>query len=119
GISIADLTAPTPAPSPVAITGADDGSATELAWSADNRHLAILATTNHGTPAVFVTTDGATATRLASVAGALHDIRWSPDGTRIAGLYSSPDEQANSPVAATPRDTGVMDTHVDKQHLAV
>ena len=29
----------------------------------------------------------------------------------LAALYSSADEQANSPVAATPRDTGVMDTH--------
>jgi dipeptidyl aminopeptidase/acylaminoacyl peptidase len=34
-------------------------------------------------------------------------------------LYSSADEQANSPVAATPRDTGAIDSHVDRQHLAI
>jgi Tol biopolymer transport system component len=44
---------------------------------------------------------------------------YSPDGTRISALYSSAEEQANSPVAATPRDTGVIDSHIDRQHLAV
>src|SRR5258708_20327436 len=64
-------------------------------------------------------TEGAAPARLKVVPGALHDIRWSPDGTRLSALYSSPDEQANSPVAATPRDTGVIDSHVDRQHLAI
>jgi dipeptidyl aminopeptidase/acylaminoacyl peptidase len=119
GVSVADLTAPTPAPSAVVITGVDDASESEVVWSPDNRRLAILASANHGSPAIFMSTDGSPAMRVAVIPGALHDIRWSPDGTKIAGLYSSPDEQANSPVAATPRDTGVMDTHVDKQHLAL
>jgi dipeptidyl aminopeptidase/acylaminoacyl peptidase len=119
GVSVADLTVPSPTPSAVAITGADEGSESEVVWSPDSKRLAILASANHGAPAIFVSTDGSTAARLAIIPGALHDIRWSPDGTKIAGLYSSPDEQANSPVAATPRDTGVMDAHVDKQHLAL
>ena len=64
-------------------------------------------------------TERAAPVRLKVVQGALHDIRWSPDGTRISALYSSADEQANSPVAATPRDTGSIDSHIDRQHLAL
>ena len=115
----ADLTAPTPSPTMVSLVEADDESAAEVAWSADSKRLAILATANHGAPTVFVVNDLSPPIMLKTIPGAVHDIRWSPSGTRLAALYSSPDEQANSPVAATPRDTGIMDTHIDKQHLAL
>jgi dipeptidyl aminopeptidase/acylaminoacyl peptidase len=100
------------------LAGADAESAAELAWSADSKRLAILASTN-GAPAIYVMTGRAAPVRLSVIQGALHDIRWSPDGTRISGLYSSPHEEANSPVAATPRDTGAIDSHIDRQHLAL
>ena len=101
GLFVADLsTATQPGITPLA--GADGESAAELAWSADSKRLAILATSNGGSPAIYIMTERAAPVRLKVVQGALHDIRWSPDGTRISALYSSADEQANSPVAATP-----------------
>jgi dipeptidyl aminopeptidase/acylaminoacyl peptidase len=104
----------------VPLSGADPASASELAWSPDSKQVAILATTNGGTPALYVVgSAGGTAKRVAFIRGAVHGARFSPDGRRIAILYSSPSEEANSPVAATPRDTGVMDTHIDRQHLAI
>jgi dipeptidyl aminopeptidase/acylaminoacyl peptidase len=107
------------APTVIALPTADSGSASELAWSADGRQLAVIATANH-TPSLFVyPADGGPARRLMTTTGSVHDVRWSPDGTHIAILYSLASEQANSPVAATPRDTGVMDTHIDRQHLGV
>jgi dipeptidyl aminopeptidase/acylaminoacyl peptidase len=107
-------------PAAVALPGADAGSATEVAWSRDGRALAILATTGHGAPTLYVwMPDHASIRRLLVANGAMHDVQWSPDGARLAVLYSSAAEEANSPVAATPRDTGVMDTHVDRQHLAI
>ena len=114
---VADLPSITQ-PGVTPLAGADAESAAELAWSADSKHLAILATAN-GSPAIYVMTDRAAPVRLGVFQGALHDIRWSPDGTRISGLYSSADEEANSPVAATPRDTGAIDSHIDRQHLAL
>ena len=101
------------------LTEADPESAAELAWSADSKRLAILAKSNGGSPAMYIMTERAAPVRLKILQGALHDIRWSPDGTRISALYSSADEQANSPVAATPRDTGAIDSHIDRQHLAL
>ena len=59
------------------------------------------------------------AKRIATIPGAVHNALFSPNSQRVAILYSSPTEQANSPLAATPRDTGVMDTHIDRQHLAI
>ncbi len=118
GVFIADPSTTSGATS-VPLADADSESATELAWSADSKRLAILATASHGSPALYIMNDQGPPVRLKVTKGALHDIRWSPDGTRIAALYSSADEQANSPVAATPRDTGMMDTHIDRQHLAV
>ncbi|HEY8684266.1 MAG TPA: S9 family peptidase [Chloroflexota bacterium] len=115
---VADLSAVT-YPGMTPLVGADSESAAELAWSADSKRLAILATANGGSPAIYVMTGQNAPVRLKVVPGALHDIRWSPDGTRISALYSSAEEQANSPVAATPRDTGVIDSHIDRQHLAI
>ncbi len=107
-------------PNVVAMADADPGSASEIVWSRDGRSLAILATTSHGSPAIFVTTaDGESVRRIATTTGTVHDVQWSPDGAHLAMLYSTASEQANSPLAATPRDTGVMDTHIDRQHLAI
>ncbi len=106
---------------PVGVTlpGADPASAAEVAWSRDGKNLAILATSNHGSPTIFVAPASGPTRRVMATTGSVHDIQWSPDGTRLAMLYSTATEEANSPVAATPRDTGVMDTHIDRQHLAI
>jgi Tol biopolymer transport system component len=107
------------APTVIVLPTADTGSAAELAWSADGRQLAVIATANH-TPSLFVyPADGGPPRRVMTTTGSVHDLRWSPDGTHIAILYSLASEQANSPIAPTPRDTGVMDTHIDRQHLGV
>jgi len=119
GVVLADV-APGGMMNIVPLPGGDPSSATELTWSSDSRQVAILATTNSGAPALYVVgSTGGNAKRVAIIPGAVHGVRFSPSGQRVAILYSSPREQANSPLAATPRDTGVMDTHVDRQHLAI
>lgn len=106
-------------PAPLSLPGAGSNSASEVIWSADSRQLGVLAA-SHGSPAIYVV-DAATraARRVAALSGSVHDIRFSPDGSRIALLYSSPSEEANGPTQATPRDTGAMDAHIDRQHLAL
>lgn len=108
------------APITVELPGAGRSSMSEITWSANSRDLCVLAASANGTPALFlVPATGAAARRIATVAGSIHAPRFSPDGSRIAVLYSSPSEEANRPTQATPRDTGVMDTHIDRQHLAI
>ena len=49
----------------VPLPSGDPGSAAELAWSPDGRQVAILATTNSGTPALYVVgAAGGTASRF-------------------------------------------------------
>jgi dipeptidyl aminopeptidase/acylaminoacyl peptidase len=105
----------------LAVPDADSGSARDLAWSSDGGSLAFVATTDGGaTPALYVAAmDGGAARRVARLPGAASGPRFSPDGTRLAVLYTSPVEFANGPLDAAPRDTGVIDDHVDRQHLIV
>lgn len=112
-------TAGAAAPARVPLAGGSAESPTEVVWSADSRELGVLAA-DDGTPAIYVVDVASRAARrVTRVSGSVHDIRFSPDGSRIALLYSSPSEEANGPTQATPRDTGVMDTHIDRQHLAL
>lgn len=107
-------------PRQIGIADADPGSISAAVWSPDSRQMAVLATSNHGTPALFdVSATGANVRRVALIPGAVHGPKFSPDGSRIALLYSSPSEESNGPTQATPRDTGAMDTHIDRQHLAI
>lgn len=104
----------------IEIPEADAGSISTVVWSPDSKQLAVLATSNHGTPALFeLSAAGGSVRRIALVPGAVHGPRFSPDASHIALLYSSPSEESNGPTQATPRDTGMMDTHIDRQHLAI
>lgn len=119
GVSLADHGG-RGAPRTIELPGAEVASASSVTWSSDGRELAVLAATTDGTPALYlVSGTGGTARRIATVPGSVHAPRFSPDGKQIAVLYSSPSEQANGPTAATPRDTGVIDSHIDRQHLAI
>ena len=108
------------APVAAVLPGAASGTASEITWSPDSRTLAVIALEPNGTPALYlVPADARGATRLAVIPGSVHEPQFSPDGSQIALLYSSPSEEANGPTAATPRDTGVMDAHIDRQHLSL
>jgi dipeptidyl aminopeptidase/acylaminoacyl peptidase len=105
----------------VATPEADSGSAHDLTWSSDGATLAFVATMDGGTvPALYVASaSGGPARRVARMPGAVSAPRFSPDGTRLAVLYTAPVESANGPLDAAPRDTGQIDDHIDRQHLVV
>jgi dipeptidyl aminopeptidase/acylaminoacyl peptidase len=109
------------APAVIAVPGADGGSAHDLTWSTDGTALAFAATTEDGAvPVLYVASAaGGPARRVARIPGAVSAPRFSPDGARLAVLYTSPTESANGPLDASPRDTGVIDDHNDRQHLVV
>lgn len=102
----------------VNLPGADNASAEELRWSRDSKWIAVRATSS-GVPAIYLVDNSGSARLVAKIPGAVQAQSFSPDGSRIAILYSTPDEHANSPTDVAPRDTGVIDTNVDRQHLAI
>ncbi|HZS61330.1 MAG TPA: S9 family peptidase [Gemmatimonadaceae bacterium] len=92
------------------------GQANGIAWSPDSRALAFLG--QNGALTLANVADGQSRV-VATIPGAIHDARFSPDGKSIAVLYSRPEEIAFGPTQAAPRDTGVIGDLVDRQHLAV
>jgi dipeptidyl aminopeptidase/acylaminoacyl peptidase len=101
--------------------GASAGSIRDLAWSADGSRLAFVASSEAaGEPLLYiVAAAGGTARLVAHVPGGIGVPRFAPDGSRIALLYTAPSEESNGPLDASPRDTGAIDDHVDRQHLVV
>jgi dipeptidyl aminopeptidase/acylaminoacyl peptidase len=101
--------------------GAYPGSIHDVAWSADGSRLAFVASSEAGgVPSLYVVAAaGGTARLVARVPGGIGLPRFAPDGSRIALLYTAPSEEAIGPLDASPRDTGAIDDHVDRQHLVV
>src|SRR5579872_6082840 len=92
------------------------GAAYGLAWSPDSRSLVFLG--QNGALTLANVGDGQSRV-VATIPGAMHDARFSPDGKSIAVLYSKPEEIAFGPTQAAPRDTGIIGDQIDRQHLGV
>jgi dipeptidyl aminopeptidase/acylaminoacyl peptidase len=102
------------------VTGTETGPRpTEVAWSADSHTIALLFREKGEARIETVVEASGEKREVATIHGVAHALRLSPDGRHAAVLYSTPDEQAYGPTEAAPRDTGVIDDHVDRQHLAV
>jgi dipeptidyl aminopeptidase/acylaminoacyl peptidase len=92
----------------------------DVAWSPDSRQLAFITTGAKGQPqlAVAAVASG-TARVLTTAKGPLSTPRWSPDGTRIAFLYSPGAPKAPSPLNPSTPDAGVVGSKIYEQRLAV
>jgi dipeptidyl aminopeptidase/acylaminoacyl peptidase len=111
-------------PQPVKLTpsggaGGLIGTQHDLAWSPDSTSLAFLSDREKPDQLqLYVMRDGGAATRLTNLEGLVAAPRWSPDGKRIAILYTPGAIRAAGPFAATPPEVGVVGEHVDEQRLA-
>ena len=105
----------------IAIAGAnrqrdDNGPA----WSPDSRRVAFIS--NSGAdqaPQLWLAQAGSTqAAKLAALRGFAERPRWSPDGKRIAFLYIE-GAGGGGPLLAAGPQTGVIDTAIHNQRIAV
>jgi dipeptidyl aminopeptidase/acylaminoacyl peptidase len=91
-----------------------------LAWSPEGTRIAFLS--DAGSPGQVqvqvANASGGAPRRLTSVKGELGTPRWSPDGGKIAFLFTENARAAAGPVAAKPTETGVIGDHMDVQRIA-
>jgi dipeptidyl aminopeptidase/acylaminoacyl peptidase len=90
------------------------------AWSPDSKTLAIFSTAGENDQAQLwtVNADGSNSQKLTHLKGYAARPRWSHDGKQIALLYIE-GAGGGGPLMAAPATTGVIDTAVHNQRIAV
>ena len=90
------------------------------AWSPDSKMLAVFSSAGEKDQAQLwtVTADGSNAQKLTHLKGYAARPRWSHDGRQIAFLYIE-GAGGGGPLMAAPATTGVIDTAIHNQRIAV
>lgn len=96
------------------------GTGSHAAWSPDGRQLAFLSTRESGQTQLWVApAAGGVARKMTSLTGYLADPAWSPDGREIALLFAENAPGGGGPLEAVPAQTGVIESQVYNQRIAV
>src|ERR1035441_5199866 len=108
----------------VRVTGGDGKAACgedALAWSADGKQLAFLSdcAKKEQLQLYVAPAGGGPARQLTHLKGLLAEPKWSPDGKRIAILFTENLPHAAGPLDPVPRDSGVLESQVFEQRLAL
>jgi dipeptidyl aminopeptidase/acylaminoacyl peptidase len=90
------------------------------AWSSDSKRLALFSTADSKDQRQLwaVNVDGSHPQKLTSLKGYAARPRWSHDGQQIAFLYIE-DAGGGGPLLAAPVNTGVIDTAIHNQRIAI
>jgi len=94
----------------------------DFAWSPDGARLAFLS--DKGSPGqlqlyIADLARGGDARKLTSLTGLLATPQWSPDGTRVALLFTENATQAAGPTQAAALPAGLVEEHPDEQRIAI
>ncbi len=92
----------------------------DLAWSPDSKTLAFFSSANQGEQRQLwtVNANGSGARKVTNLNGYAARPRWSHDGKQIAFLYIE-GAGGGGPLMAAPMTTGVIDTAIHNQRIAV
>jgi len=92
-----------------------------VAWSSDSKHLAFLADHPGNVPAAQVWTvaaDGSSPAKHAELKGYAQDLRFSPDGSKVAVLFIEGMPRAAGPLQPMTPLAGVIDQEIFEERIA-
>ena len=94
-----------------------------LAWSPDGKQIAFLSDAERqGQLELYVQPAGSPGSqprKLTNLTGFLADPRWSPDGAKIAVLFTENAPRAAGPLEPATKDTGLVEEHIYEQRLTL
>ncbi|HYA16993.1 MAG TPA: S9 family peptidase [Bryobacteraceae bacterium] len=89
-----------------------------VAWAPDSRQFAFLSDAEKpGQLQLYVQTPLSSARRLTSLTGFLAAPRWSPDGSKIALLFTPNAPRAAGPLEPSTKASGAVEDHIYEQRL--
>jgi dipeptidyl aminopeptidase/acylaminoacyl peptidase len=108
----------------IRVTAGDGKAACEeeaLAWSADGKQLAFLSdcAKKEQLQLYVAPAEGGAARQLTHLKGLLAEPKWSPDGKRIAILFTENLPHAAGPLDPVPPDSGVLESAIFEQRLTL
>ena len=108
-------------PNRISVASGRDAKEHDLAWAPDSRQIAFVSDAEKpGTPQLYTTDcSGRTPRRLTSLSGYLDDPRWSPNGQKLAVLFTEGVSAGSDPLEASPPRVGEFDEHIAEQSIAV
>lgn len=90
-----------------------------VAWSPDSSRIAFFSNAGGAQDQVFVLpVGGGKARQVTEVTGYVADIRWAPDGKRLAFLYAE-NGGGGGPLDAVPAQVGAIESEIHNQRLAI
>ena len=112
------------ATTPIRITAGDGKAACDeesIAWSPDSKQIAFLSdcAKSDQFEVYIAPAAGGAAKQITHLTGLLANPRWSPDGKRIAILFTENLPHRAGPLDPVPPDSGVMESKIYEQRLAV
>jgi dipeptidyl aminopeptidase/acylaminoacyl peptidase len=102
----------------VNLESAGERSDSDLAWSPDSKTLALFSTAGEKRQLWRVSADGSDPKQLADLSGYAARPRWSRAGKEIAFLYIE-GAGGGGPLMAAPATTGIIDTAIHNQRIAI
>jgi len=91
-----------------------------IAWSPDSSQFAFLSdAADTGQLELYIAAPGRAPRRVTGLTGFLDAPAWSPDGTKIAILFTENAPRAAGPLEPASRDSGVVEEHIYEQRLTL
>ncbi len=91
-----------------------------LAWSPDSRQFVFLSdAAKTGQLDLYIQTPGGQPRKLTALTGFLSSPRWSPDGSKLAVLFTENAPRSAGPLEPSAKPSGLVEEKIDEQRLTL